>query len=48
LIQRSYTKLLDVLAYVGGLFTTVIALFFLSGTYNTQAYEIDSASQIYR
>lgn len=45
---RSFQKLDEVLAYIGGLFGTIIIAFFLMSSYNAYKYEINLAGYLYR
>lgn len=47
-ISRSFQKLDDVLSYIGGLFGTIIMLFFLISSYNTYKFEVNLAGYLYR
>jgi len=44
---RSYLKLLDVLAYVGGIFSSLLAVFFFLGMYMKFYYEMKFAEYYY-
>lgn len=41
--NRSFLKLLDAVAYVGGIFTSILALFFFMGLYGRYHFEMKFA-----
>jgi hypothetical protein len=47
-ISRSYEKLDNVFSYIGGLFGTVLILFFMVSSYNTYKFEVNLAGYLYR
>lgn len=38
--SRSYLKMLDAVAYVGGIFTSILAIFFFMGLYGRYNFEV--------
>ncbi len=47
IFNRSFQKLDDVFSYIGGLFGTILILFFLISAYNTYKFEINIAGYLY-
>jgi hypothetical protein len=47
-IKRSFEKLDNVFSYIGGLFGTLLMLFFLVSAYNHYKFEVNIAGYLYR